>query len=99
MSAVKTIRLPKNLVRAITRWARFEKVDESTAIRKLLAMGVEEFAVKLYKDGRMTLNEAAELADVTPREMIDALASHGIRGNITLDQQKKAIDFAMSQST
>lgn len=99
MSTIKTIRLPKNLLRAITRWARLEKVDESTAIRQLLAVGVEEFAIKLYKDGKMTLNEVAELADLSLREMIDILASHGVRGNITLDQQKKAIAFAISKST
>jgi hypothetical protein len=97
MSTVKTIRLPKNLVKAITRWARLERVDESTAIRQLLSIGVEGFAVKLYKEGKMTLNEVAELADATPREMIDILASYGVRGNITLDQQRKAIDFAISQ--
>ncbi len=99
MSTVKTVRLPKNLAKAITRWARLEKVDESTAIRQLLSIGVEGFAVKLYKEGKMTLNEAAGLADASPREMIDMLASHGVRGNITLDQQKKAIGFAISQST
>lgn len=98
MSTVKTIRLPRNLARAISRWARLEKVDQSTAMRQLLAMGVEEFAIKVYKEGKMTLNEAAEMADLTTREMIDLLASHGVRGNITLDQQKKAIDFAISQS-
>jgi predicted HTH domain antitoxin len=97
-SVVKTIRLPKNLASAIKRWARLEKVDESTAIRQLLAMGVEKFAVKLYKEGKFSLNQAAELADVPVREMLDVLASHGVRGNITLDQQKKAINFAMRQS-
>ncbi len=99
MSTVKTIRLPKNLVKAVTRWAKLENVDESTAIRQLLSIGVEGFAVRLYEEGRMTLNEVAELADVSPREMIDILISHGVRGNITLDQQKKAIDFAIRQSS
>lgn len=95
MSTVKTIRLPKNLARAVSRWARLEKVDESTAIRQLLAIGVEGFAVKLYKAGNLTLNEAAELADVSLREMVDVLNSHGVRGNITLDQQRKALNFAL----
>ncbi len=99
MSTVKTIRLPKNLVKAVTRWAKLENVDDSTAIRQLISIGVEGFAVKLYREGRMTLNEVAELADVPPREMIDILTSHGVRGNITLDKQKKAIDFAIRQSS
>ncbi len=98
MSTVKTIRLSKKLIMAITRRASLEKVDESTAIRQSLAMGIEEFAVKLYKDGKMTLNEVADLADLSPRDMIDMLASHGVRGNITLDQQKKALTFAIDRS-
>jgi len=87
MSTVKTIRLPRNLARAVARWAKLEKGHESPAMRRLLAMGVEEFVVKYYKDGKMTLNAAAELADVSTREMIDILLSHGIRGNITLAQE------------
>ena len=98
MSTVKTIRLPKNLARAVRRWARLEKVDKSTAIRQLLAIGVESSAVNLYKAGNLTLKEAAELADVSLREMIDILNSHGVRGNITLDQQKIALNFALESN-
>jgi hypothetical protein len=96
VSTVKTVRLSKNVVKAIARWARLQKIDQSTAIRQLLAIGVEDVAVKLYREGQVTLNEAAELADVNLREMVDILASHGVPGNIKLDQQKKAIDFAMT---
>jgi len=98
LSTVKTVRLPKPLARAVSHWARLEKVDESTAIRQLLAIGVEGLAAKLYKSGDLTLNEAAELANVTLREMIDVLSSHGVRGNITIDQQRKALGFTMNDS-
>lgn len=98
MSSVKTIRLGKELERAITRSARLQKIDQSTAIRQLLAIGVEDLAVKLYREGRVTLNEAAELANVNLREMIDILSAHGVRGNIQLNEQRKALDFAMSGS-
>lgn len=96
MSSVKTIRLSKELERAITRSARLQKIDQLTAIRQLLAIGVEVLAVKLYREGNVTLNEAAELANVNLREIIDLLSSGGVRGNIQLDEQKKPIDFAIS---
>lgn len=57
---------------------------------------MEDLAAKLYEEGRVTLNEAAALANVNLREMIDILSSHGVRGNIQLDEQRKAIDFAIS---
>jgi len=47
----------------------------------------------------LSLNEAADLAGVNAREMIDILLAHGVRGNVRLDQQRKALDFAASQPT
>jgi len=99
VSSVKTVRLPKNLTKAIVHRVRTEKIDESTAIRQLLALGVEDYAVKLYREGRVTLTEAADLANVSLREMVDILLAHGVKGNIRLDQQKKALDFVTSRVT
>lgn len=93
MSTVKTIRLPEDLARAILHRARLEDVDESTAIRQLLAIGVKDYAVKLYREGKVSLAEAADLANISLREMIDVLLDHGVKGNIRADQQKKAIEF------
>jgi hypothetical protein len=93
MPTVKTIRLPEDLVRAILHRARLENVDESTAIRQLLALGVKGYAVKLYREGKVSLAEAANLANISLREMIDVLLDHGVKGNIRADQQEKAIKF------
>jgi predicted HTH domain antitoxin len=99
MSSVKTIRLPKSLVKAILHRVRTEKVDESTAIRQLLALGIEDYAVKLYRDRKVTLGEAAALANASLREMIDILLAHGVKGNVRLDQQRKAIEYVIKRST
>ncbi len=93
MSIVKTVRLPEDLAKAILRRAEIEMVDESTAIRQLLALGVKDYAVQLYRMGKVTLTEAASLANMTVREMIDLLLDHGVKGNIRADQQRKAIEF------
>jgi predicted HTH domain antitoxin len=89
----KTVRLPEELFRVIEHRARHEKTDESTAIRQLLALGAEEYAVELFRQGKITLNEAAELAGVTLRQMIDLLQRHGVKGNVRLDQQRRALEF------
>ena len=93
MAAVKTIGLPEALVKAILHRARLKNVDESTAIRQLLAMGVKDYVVKLYQEGKITLNEAADLANLTVRETIDLLYDRGLKGNVRVDQQKKVINF------
>ncbi len=95
MSAVKSLRLPEKLLQAVRQRARREHLDEATAIRQLLAMGATEYAVNLYREGRVTLGEAADLADVFPREMLEILWNRGVKGNITLDQQRKAIEYVM----
>lgn len=52
---------------------------------------MREYAINLYKERRITLREAAELADVSLREMLDILIEHGIKGNVALKQQQKSI--------
>ena len=93
MSTIKTVRIPEKLLKVVRRRARAEDVDDSTAIRQLLSIGAKNYAVDLYRDGKITLKEASELADATVREMIDILLDRGIKGNVRLDQQKKAIEF------
>ncbi len=89
----KTIRLPEELSVKIGYRARKEDVDESDAIRQLIKLGLREYAVNLYKDRKMTLREASELADVSLREMLDLLMEHGIKGNVTLKQQQKSLEY------
>jgi predicted HTH domain antitoxin len=99
MSNIKTVRIPERLYKVIRRRARTEDVDESTAIRQLLSMGARNYAIDLYRDGKVTLKEASQLANVTVREMIDMLLDRGIKGNVSLVQQKKAIEFIRSTQT
>ncbi len=66
MDTVKSLRLPDDLLKSVRYLAKRERLDESTAIRQLLALGTAEYAVRLYREGKITLNEAAELASVAP---------------------------------
>jgi len=98
VETVKSLRIPPELLKAIRYRARREKLDESTAIRQLIALGATEYAVRLYRDGKVTLNEAADVAGVTPREMIETLWEHGVKGNITTDLQRKALAFVLERT-
>jgi hypothetical protein len=96
MDTVKSLRIPDALLRSVRYLARRERLDESTAIRQLIALGTAEYAVRLYREGKITLNEAAELAHATPREMIDILLDHGIKGNVTVSQARKALEYVLA---
>ena len=90
MSAVRSLRISEKLLRAVRDVARREHLDESTATRQLIALGATEYAVRLYREGKITLRDAAELADTTVRGMIDILLDHGVKGNVTATQERKA---------
>ena len=56
-------RVPRELEEAIIEFMREEGLDKSTAIRRILEMGVKEWrrkkAIGLYRDGKVTLWRAA----------------------------------------
>ena len=58
-------------------------MDESTAIRQFIRLGMMWYVVELYKARKITLEEAAELSGVSLRRMLDILAEHGVKGNVT----------------
>lgn len=95
MSEVKSVRIPDELMETIRKRADREQLDESTTIRQLLTLGVREYACNLYRDGEVTLREAAAIADLSLRDMVDLLEGRGIKGNVTLEQQRKAIQNAL----
>jgi len=97
MGEVRSVRVPETLLRTIRYVAQREHLSESTAARRLMALGAREYAVRLYRDGKVNLREAAELADTTVREMIDILLAHGVKGNVTASQERKGIDYVLSK--
>lgn len=66
-------RVPDDLEDALEEYVDAENVERSTAIRQLLAEGLEEWRVEraldLLGEGRVTLSRAAEIADVSVWEL------------------------------
>lgn len=96
MDTVKSLRIPDDLLKSVRYLARRERLDESTAIRQLISLGTTEYAVRLYREGKVTLNEAADIARATPREMIEILLDHGVKGNVTVGQTRKALEYVLA---
>ncbi|MCG7849596.1 MAG: UPF0175 family protein [ANME-2 cluster archaeon] len=91
---IKTVDLNDDLLKGVSYRVKEEEVDENTAIKQLMKFGVMWYAVNLYRVGKITLSEAAELSNVSVRKMLDILEEHGIKGNITVKQQAKALKYA-----
>jgi hypothetical protein len=90
----KTVHLTKDVLRGISYRVQREDVDEPTAIRQFIKLGVMWYVVDLYKTGRITIEEAAELSGVSLRRMLDILIEHGVKGNVKMKQQIRALDYA-----
>lgn len=95
MTTVKSVRLPDDLMDAIRERADRERLDESTAIRQLLALGLQEYACGLYRAGEVTLRQAARIANVPVRRMLEILWDRGVQGNVTYDTQRRALGYAL----
>ena len=90
----KKVHLTEDILKGVSYRAKLEDVDESTAIRQFIKLGVMWYVVELYKSGKITLGEAAELSGVSLRRMLDILAEHGVKGNVRMNQQVKALNYA-----
>ena len=94
MSNVLTVRLPKEDVEAVEQISIKNKKDKSTTIRELVELGKIHFAITQYKEEKISLGKASEIAGISISEMIDLLAKFGIKSPITyedyLEGQKNA---------
>ena len=90
----KTLVLEDNVLKGIVYKVEREGVEESKAIKDLLKLGLQSYVVELYNAGRITLAEAAELSGVSLRRMLDILLEQGVKGNVTLNQQIRALEYA-----
>jgi len=93
----KTIRLPDDILKGIELVENEEKLEEATAIRKMLRIGFETYVSELYRDGKISLREAAELLQRSLPETIDLFLQRGIKGNLdaddVVDSLKRVTDY------
>jgi predicted HTH domain antitoxin len=78
----KSLRIPKDMISAIELVEKEEKIEESTAMRKLMRLGFETYVGNLYKQGKVTLREAARLLNASQIEAMNIFLDAGIKGNL-----------------
>ena len=80
-------RIPPELEAEIEGFMDEEGLDKSSAVRRILEIGILEWrknrAIQQYRDNKVSLWKASEIAKVSLREMIDILNDHNIQINIS----------------
>jgi len=93
-----SVRLPKEVVEEIEKLSKEEGIDKGTLIRKLIAESLREYKIKkaleLYREGRVSLWKAAEMAGITYREALEELRKRNIPFKYDLEDLENDIDWA-----
>lgn len=79
---VKSIRIPPDIEHAIDFLSKAEKIDSTQSFRKLARIGFENYIVRLYEQGKLSIREVAAELDLTISEALDMISAMGVRGNI-----------------
>lgn len=81
----KSIRMPIELLDAVALVEKEEKIEETTAIRKLIAIGFETYVAERYRAGKVSLAAASRLLGLNQIETLQLFSEHGIKGNLDTD--------------
>ncbi len=91
------VRLPDDLLEKIEDLRHEEGDDRSTTMRKLIQRGLEEItrekAAQAYREGRITLSEAAERSDLTLWEMQQYLVHQGYQSDYSIRDLDRELDI------
>ena len=87
-------RIPKEIRKDIEYVAKEEQTDKSSTARELIELGRVYLAIKKYKENKISLGKAAELAGIVLSEMIDLLAEMGIKSHLEVDDYLEGVKVA-----
>ncbi len=92
-------RVPDRILRDLAEFMIVEGVDRSTAVEKILAMGLSEWrkerALRLLGQGSITFNRAAQLAGVSVWDMMELVVQRRVEWvRLTADEMDRESSLA-----
>lgn len=79
-TTIISTRIAKEQARQIEKFAKEEDMDRSTFLKRLVHRSLDEYRVEnafqQYKEGKISLGRAAELAEKSMWEMLDLMKKH-----------------------
>jgi predicted HTH domain antitoxin len=94
-----SIRIPQSLVEELECIAAEEQADRTSVACKLLTEGIHrwrlEHALRLYQQGQITKERAAEMAGVSIYDILDELRQRGTVAQYSLEELRE--DLALLQ--
>jgi predicted HTH domain antitoxin len=94
-----SIRPTKEIEKKLEKLIKIEKMDKPALIRKVLNTGLNEelkkCAIELFREKKVSLAKAAEIADISVIEMIDFIRKEGVSLHITAEDIEEDYEAAM----
>lgn len=98
-----TTRLPPEVLEEIEEIAERDRIDRSELIRRLLDQALAQRriddAVDAYREGKVTMWRAAELAGVSLRQMMSILNELRVELNYSIEDLESDIEFARERKS
>jgi len=88
------LRIDEKIMPLVDLKARDEYIDKSTALRKLLYRGVEDYLLELYEEGRISIGRVAEILNKSIDEVQNIIQKKGIKVEHSLRIYKKSRETA-----
>ncbi len=79
---VRSLRIPEQLEKALQLVEDEERIEEASAMRKLMVMGFDSYLSALYREGRLGLRDVARHLKIPLAEAMDRMAELGVGGNL-----------------
>ena len=94
-----SIRPTDELMKKLEKLGMIEQRERSVLLRRILMTGLEEdlkkHALALYRERKVSLAKAAELADISVREMMDLIKEKGLSLHITGEDLREDFEAAL----
>jgi len=91
---MQTISIRLKNVRKLDRFAKVLNENRSEVVRSLVEEGKKMKALSLYKQKKVSIGLAAQLADTTLSEFMDLLEEHAVPLNLAVEDAKLAFKHA-----
>ncbi len=95
MTKQMNLRLDEDLIKEFEDLAKYENLDRSSLVKKILIRGLQQerlnLAVQKYVLKEISIEKAAEIAKLSLHEFISKLSQLGIPSNLSLEDFRKII--------
>jgi len=73
------LRIDERIIELVNLKSKDEYIDKSTALRKLLYQGVEDYVIELYIESRLSIGKVAEILGKSIYDVHKLLIKRGVK--------------------